>query len=153
MRLFDIATVLRSSRARRPPGRSGAGCPGDPPRWPPYEEEEAFTDPFRWQTVTILAQPWDVAPDGRWPAPLAELGDLVEIRLEPAPGDRGTSCRYAPGRDPRPAPPAGRGRTPRGGSAPRCSRPGNWSRSARCSGWNRNRPAGGGRRAGCWWTW
>jgi hypothetical protein len=31
-----------------------------------------------------------VAPDGQLPSPLAELGDEIEVRVQPAPGDRGT---------------------------------------------------------------
>ncbi|HST47323.1 hypothetical protein [Jatrophihabitans sp.] len=52
--------------------------------------------------MTILAPSHDIAPDGRLPAPLAELGDLVETRLEPAPGGRGTelSARTRPGHKP-----------------------------------------------------
>jgi hypothetical protein len=44
----------------------------------------------RWHTVTINRPPEEVAPDGRLPEPLAELGDAVEVRLRPAPGGRGT---------------------------------------------------------------
>jgi hypothetical protein len=44
----------------------------------------------RWHTVTVNHPPEEVAPDGRLPDPLAELGDLVEVRVRPAPGDRGT---------------------------------------------------------------
>jgi hypothetical protein len=104
MRLFDIAAALRSSSAaiasavRRRPSRQ-------PPRRDSFAEDtfaETVTDPFRWQTVTILAEPHEVAPDGRLPAPVAELADLVETRLEPAPGGRGTelSVRTRPGPKP-----------------------------------------------------
>jgi hypothetical protein len=65
-----------------------------------YEEEVG--DLFRWQSVTILAAPQDVAPDGRLPAPLAELADLVETRLEPAPGGRGTQLSVRTRRGPKP---------------------------------------------------
>jgi hypothetical protein len=44
----------------------------------------------RWHTVTVNRPPDQVAPDGRLPDPLAELGDAVEVQLRPAPGDRGT---------------------------------------------------------------
>jgi hypothetical protein len=52
--------------------------------------EESFSDPFRWQAVTILATPVQIAPGGRLPAPLAELAHLVDTKLEPAPGGRGS---------------------------------------------------------------
>jgi hypothetical protein len=44
----------------------------------------------RWHSVTVNRPPDEVAPDGRLPDPLTELGDLVEVRVRPAPGDRGT---------------------------------------------------------------
>jgi hypothetical protein len=44
----------------------------------------------RWHVVTVNRPPGEVAPDGRLPDPLAELGDLVEVQVRPAPGDRGT---------------------------------------------------------------
>lgn len=43
-----------------------------------------------WRSVTIFKAPDEVAPGGVLPAPLAALGDLVETRVRPAPGDRGT---------------------------------------------------------------
>lgn len=62
-------------------------------------EQDLAPDPYRWQTVTILAEPEQVAPDGRLPAPLAELADTVETRIRPAPAGRGTqlSARTRPG--------------------------------------------------------
>ncbi len=44
----------------------------------------------RWHFVTVNRAPQDVMPDGQWPAPLAELGEAIDIRVRPAPGDRGT---------------------------------------------------------------
>ncbi|WP_410594207.1 hypothetical protein [Amycolatopsis sp. lyj-23] len=44
----------------------------------------------RWLVVTILKPPDEVVSDGGLPAPLAELGDLVEVQVRPAPGDKGT---------------------------------------------------------------
>jgi hypothetical protein len=44
----------------------------------------------RWHTVTINRPPGEVAPDGRLPQPVAELGDRVEVQIRPAPGDKGT---------------------------------------------------------------
>jgi hypothetical protein len=43
-----------------------------------------------WLGVTVLAAPDEIAPGGELPAPLRELGDAVEVRMQPAPGDRGT---------------------------------------------------------------
>lgn len=44
----------------------------------------------RWHKVTINRGPEEVLPDGRLPAPLAALGDGVEVEVTPAPGDKGT---------------------------------------------------------------
>ncbi len=46
--------------------------------------------PDRWHAVTILCAPQDVGSPGAWPQPVAELGDRVDVRVVPAPGDRGT---------------------------------------------------------------
>jgi hypothetical protein len=43
-----------------------------------------------WHVVTINRSLADVAPDGRLPDPVAQLGDGVEVRLRPAPGGKGT---------------------------------------------------------------
>jgi hypothetical protein len=48
----------------------------------------------RWMAVTINCHPDDVAPDGRLPRPLAQLD--VEVRVEKAPGDRGTELYARP---------------------------------------------------------
>ncbi len=114
MTLFDIATALRSSgvAAARAVRRRLAR------QRPPVDElvddfdEETGADPFRWQSVTILASPQDIAPAGRLPAPLAQLDDLIETRLRPAPGGRGTelSVRTRPG--PRPDPATWKGEDP-----------------------------------------
>lgn len=47
----------------------------------------------RWRAVTIYRSPQDVMPDDRVPAPLAALGDLVEVQVRPAPGDKGSELR------------------------------------------------------------
>ncbi len=47
------------------------------------------TRPGRWLSVTILKTPEEVLLDGRPPGPLADLGDLVEVSVKLAPGDRG----------------------------------------------------------------
>jgi hypothetical protein len=46
--------------------------------------------PDRWHAVTVYRAPQDVGSPGRWPEPIARLGDRVEVRVRPAPGDRGT---------------------------------------------------------------
>ncbi len=44
----------------------------------------------RWRSVTVLLPADQVMPEGSPPAPLAALGDLIEVRVSPAPADRGT---------------------------------------------------------------
>ena len=44
----------------------------------------------RWRTVTILRTEEQIAPGGVLPQPLLMLGDLVDVRMSAAPGDRGT---------------------------------------------------------------
>jgi hypothetical protein len=44
----------------------------------------------RWHVVTVNRPPDEVLPGGRRPEPLSELGDAVDVRAVPAPGDRGT---------------------------------------------------------------
>jgi hypothetical protein len=80
MKLFDVFALWRSpsARARRRPAEFDR------------TEEETFSDPLRWQSVTILCPPERIAPDGLFPEPLARLAEIIDIRLEPAPGDRGT---------------------------------------------------------------
>lgn len=63
----------------------------------------------RWQVATVHRPPEEVAPEGRLPSPLAELGAAVEVRTRPAPGGRGTelaarAARSGPVRK-RPRPP------------------------------------------------
>jgi hypothetical protein len=42
-----------------------------------------------WLAVTVFRDPSDI-DTANLPAPLADLGDRVEIRVRPAPGDKGT---------------------------------------------------------------
>lgn len=42
-----------------------------------------------WLVVTVLREPAEMEA-GNLPEPLAELGDRIEVRLRPAPGNRGT---------------------------------------------------------------
>src|SRR5918998_6446731 len=50
----------------------------------------------RWRAVTVLCSPEQVGTEADLPAPLVALGDRVEVRVTPAPGDRGTelAARY-----------------------------------------------------------
>jgi hypothetical protein len=51
----------------------------------------ADADPrSRWHKVTINRGAEDVLPDGRLPAPLASMGEAIEVRVDPAPGGKGT---------------------------------------------------------------
>ncbi|HEX8631518.1 MAG TPA: hypothetical protein VF755_25445 [Catenuloplanes sp.] len=76
----------RALAARRTGSGSdtGAGGAGGP-------ENES-----RWHVLTVNRPRDEVAPDGRLPGPLAELGDAVEVRLSPAPGGRGTEIAARP---------------------------------------------------------
>ncbi|GAB1331470.1 hypothetical protein [Streptomyces sennicomposti] len=47
------------------------------------------TEP-RWHVMTVCASAEEVTPGGQLPEPLARLGDSVDTRLRPAPGERGT---------------------------------------------------------------
>jgi hypothetical protein len=49
-----------------------------------------------WLVATIYRSPTDIAPEGRLPEPLERLGDAVEVRIRPAPGDRGTELSVRP---------------------------------------------------------
>ncbi|WP_433134579.1 hypothetical protein ACQPWW_26425 [Micromonospora sp. CA-240977] len=77
--------VLTGWRRRRVPqwrGRSGADR--DP------------VGPPRWEVVTVDRPPEQVLPAGRWPEPLRRLDGAVEVRMRPAPGDRGTELAARP---------------------------------------------------------
>jgi hypothetical protein len=47
----------------------------------------------RWRAVTINLSPEEVMPENQLPGPLAELGDLVEVEVRPAPGGKGSELR------------------------------------------------------------
>ncbi len=54
-----------------------------------------------WLVRTVNRPPWEVMSDGRPPEALARLGDAVEVRIRPAPGDRGAELAVRPtGADP-----------------------------------------------------
>ena len=50
----------------------------------------------RWLGVTIFGTPDEIAPDGELPEPLQQLGDRIEVRMQPAPGSRGTELYARP---------------------------------------------------------
>jgi hypothetical protein len=58
-----------------------------------------------WKSVTVLATPDEIALAGTLPPPLEEIADALEVRMLPAPGDRGTEvhARILPGVDAREA--------------------------------------------------
>ena len=103
MKLVEFAARLRSSTRllRRRPSRITQSA-----------EEETFSDPFRWQAVTILATPEEIARDGRLPAPLADLAEVIDTRLEPAPGGRGTQLSARTTIGPKPDPTLWKGADP-----------------------------------------
>jgi hypothetical protein len=69
-----VATrVLKARRASNAPAGGGSGGTKQ-----------------RWHTLTVNLPPDEVAPGGRLPDPLADLGDTVEVRIRPAPADKGT---------------------------------------------------------------
>jgi hypothetical protein len=59
----------------------------------------------RWHVVTVNRSREELVPDGRLPGPLAELGDMIEVQIRRAAGDRGTELA-ARWRGPVPAGPA-----------------------------------------------
>jgi hypothetical protein len=69
----------------RLPGVGQSSVPDDPE-----------TAARRWRAVTVLCSPEQVGTGADLPAPLATLGDRLEVRITPAPGDRGTelAARY-----------------------------------------------------------
>ncbi|MFF5178155.1 hypothetical protein ACFY2Q_09035 [Micromonospora sp. NPDC000316] len=78
------AALARAWRLLRVPRRrSRPGVDGDPAA-------------ARWEVVTVDRPPEQVLPDGRWPEPLRRLDGVVEVRMRPAPGDRGTELAARP---------------------------------------------------------
>jgi hypothetical protein len=90
---MPVATIL--SRAAGLAGGAGAGALKrlQHLRLPGIGQSSVTDDPGtsarRWRAVTVLCEPDDLRA-GALPAPLAALGDRVEVRTTPAPGDRGT---------------------------------------------------------------
>jgi hypothetical protein len=76
-------------RAARWP--KGARWPAIPPRTQARAQRLARTP--RWHVVTIYLPVDKVmpeGPEGRLPAPLADWGDVLDVQIRPAPGNRGT---------------------------------------------------------------
>ena len=50
----------------------------------------------RWRAVTVRCDPDRIGTGADLPAPLAALGERIEVRITPAPGDKGTelAARY-----------------------------------------------------------
>jgi hypothetical protein len=83
---------LAVTRLRRSRARISAAGPSAGPR-------------NRWRSVTVKKPVAEVTPDGKLPEPLAALGELVEVRVTPAPGGKGTEIA-ARLRAPKPSGPA-----------------------------------------------
>jgi hypothetical protein len=62
----------------------------------PSVQDDLPTAVRRWRVVTVLVSPEQIGTGDALPPPLAELGDRIEIRVTPAPGDKGTelAARY-----------------------------------------------------------
>ncbi|MFI2508747.1 hypothetical protein [Streptomyces sp. NPDC018972] len=56
----------------------------------------------RWLTVTVNRPTEDVRQDGKLPDALQRLADGIDVRIRPAPGDRGTELAVRP-KEPTPA--------------------------------------------------
>ncbi|MEK8109822.1 hypothetical protein NKG94_45965 [Micromonospora sp. M12] len=87
--------------ARAGPALGGAALTGVarllrvPGGGPARRGRRAFP-PARWEVVTVDRPAEQVLPDGRWPEPLRRLDGAVEVRVRPAPGDRGTELAARP---------------------------------------------------------
>ena len=75
----SVAVATGSAAIKKVVGRAPSG-------WGP--SRGAARDPRSWRAVTVN-RPIPELGDAL-PGPLAELGDAVEVRLQPAPGDKGT---------------------------------------------------------------
>jgi uncharacterized protein (DUF1778 family) len=73
------AMLLRELQKARVPGTGRAPVQDDPK-----------TSVRRWRAVTILCSPEEVATGDALPEPLTPFRDRIEIRVTPAPADKGT---------------------------------------------------------------
>jgi hypothetical protein len=71
--------VLRQLQNARVPGT------GRPP-----VQDDPKTAVRRWRAVTILCSPEQIGTGDALPTPLAPFRDRIELRVTPAPGDKGT---------------------------------------------------------------
>jgi hypothetical protein len=62
----------------------------------PPVQDDPKTAVRRWRAVTVLCSPEQVGTGDSLPAPLAPFRDRIELRVTPAPGDKGTelSARF-----------------------------------------------------------
>jgi hypothetical protein len=56
----------------------------------PPVHDDPKTAVRRWRVVTVLCSPEQVGTADSLPAPLASFRDRIELRVTPAPGDKGT---------------------------------------------------------------
>jgi hypothetical protein len=75
------AVAVGGAGARIAAARKRAGWPTRPPHRPPEPH---------WHSVTIDAPTRRLEPGGAALAELADLADLIELRIRPAPGGKGT---------------------------------------------------------------
>jgi hypothetical protein len=89
----------RTGLAAAAVGLAVAGAAGAAAREASGRGQDAGPRPDRWHAVTVNRAPQEIGSAGDWPAPIAELGDVVEVRVLPAPGDRGAELgvRARPG--------------------------------------------------------
>ena len=74
--------------------RTGARLVG---RLASRQQTQRRDEPRRWLGVTVLRSPAEVVVSGPGaPEPLRRLGSSVELRVQPAPGDRGTEIYARP---------------------------------------------------------
>lgn len=62
--------------------------------WP--QAPAVGSDQTRWEVVTVNRSRTELLTDGQLPAPLARLGDAVQVHLSRAPGGRGTELAARP---------------------------------------------------------
>jgi hypothetical protein len=59
-------------------------------------ESSADRKTDRWLAVTVNRPPQEIPTEDGLPGPLADLGDGVEVRIQPAPADKGTEISARP---------------------------------------------------------
>ncbi|MET8260657.1 hypothetical protein [Micromonospora sp. NPDC005205] len=85
------AALAGAARLLRVPRRGGRpGADGDAAARGRHGADGDAAASARWEVVTVDRPPEQVLPEGRWPEPLRRLDGAVEVRVRPAPGDRGT---------------------------------------------------------------